>query len=115
MTQPGTRPTDARRTALSLAALTFGAASSFAYAAQRVFERLRGGAGDPLLVVFDLHTAFYWRAATAAWWGGVAAILVFAVASRPRGVAVHDRAARALAVLVVPLALAIAVTMWRLP
>jgi hypothetical protein len=115
VTQPPTRPEDARRSALSLAALTFGVASSLAYAAQRVFERVRGGGGDPLLVVFDLHTAFYWRAATAAWWGGVAAILVFALASRPRGVALHDRVARVLGLVVVPLALVVAVTMWRLP
>jgi hypothetical protein len=115
MMQPSTQSNDARRIALALAALTFGAASALAYAAQRVFERLRGGAGDPLLVVFDLHTAFYWRAATAAWWGGVAAILVFAVASRPRAHVLHDRVARVLALVALPLALVIAVTMWRLP
>jgi hypothetical protein len=115
VTQPPTRPEDVRRTALALAALTFGVASSLAYAAQRVFERARGGAGDPLLVVFDLHTAFYWRAATAAWWGGVAAILVVGLASRSRSTSGHEQFARGLALLVVPLALVIAVAMWRLP
>jgi hypothetical protein len=115
VTQPPTRPEDARRTALALSALTFGVASSLAYAAQRVFERVRGGAGDPLLVVFDLHTAFYWRAATAAWWGGVAAILVVALAARPGAERAHERLARGLAWVVVPLALVVAVAMWRLP
>ena len=115
MTRPAPRPADVRRTALALAALVFGLVSPLAFAAQRVVERARGGPGDPLLVVFDLHTSFYWRASTAAWWGGLAAILAGALVAQPRAQRGRDALARAVALVALPLALAIAVAMWRLP
>lgn len=56
-------------------ALVFAVVAPLAYLAQRLFERWQGGPGDPLGVVVEVHTAFYWRAATALWLAVVAAAL----------------------------------------
>ena len=106
---------DVRRIAIALAALVFAVAAPAAYGAQRIFERVRSGATDPLLVVFDLHTSFYWRASTAAWWGVVAAIVTFAFTAQSGATDLRVRLARTLAVAAVPLAVALALALWRLP
>ena len=64
------------RRGIARGGLVFGAATPLAYVVQRLFERARGGPGDPLGVVRELHTAFYWRASVAVWLGVIAAILV---------------------------------------
>lgn len=108
-------PRDTRRVAFALAALVFAIAAPAAYAAQRIFERVRSGSADPLLVVFDLHTAFYWRASTATWWGVVAAIAAYAFAVQPAATSLRERLARVLAMAALPFALALALAMWSMP
>lgn len=66
------------------AALAFAVVAPVAYLVQRVVERAITGIDDPLLVLRQVHTAFYWRCATAAWWGAIAAILVLRGARAPR-------------------------------
>ncbi|MBX3251219.1 MAG: hypothetical protein KF901_28840 [Myxococcales bacterium] len=67
---------DALRSRLGRAALAFGFVAAFAYVGQRLYERAAGGAVDPLMVVREAHTSYYWRCANAAWWGGVGLVLV---------------------------------------
>lgn len=108
-------PGETKRVAFALASLVFALAAPAAYAAQRIFERARSGASDPLLVVFDLHTSFYWRASTAAWWGVVAAIAAYAFSAQASATGLRGRLARALAIAAVPFAVALALAMWRMP
>ena len=56
--------------------LAFAFVAPMAYLVQRLFERARGGPGDPLGVVREAHTAFYWRAAIAVWLAAAVATLV---------------------------------------
>jgi hypothetical protein len=108
-------PSEIKRSAIALASLVFGVAASAAYAAQRLFERSRSGPVDPLLIVFDLHTAFYWRATTATWWGVIAAIATYAFAAQPGAATLRERLTRVLAWSAVPFAIALALAMWRNP
>lgn len=104
-----TRRSD-RRAALALTAAAFGGLAPVAYVAQRLYERARGGPIDPTLVLRESHTAFYWRACTAAWWAGIAAIAIYAWAARrdpPEG------GVRRLRLAVAPLVLAVALLAWR--
>lgn len=99
-----------RRSALAVAVAAAGIAATSAYVTQRCMERARGAVIDPTLVVLEYHTAYYWRAANAAWWGVLAAVVVYAVA-------VHRPAAttRAL-VLATPICAALAVVLsWIFP
>jgi hypothetical protein len=74
------------RVRFARAALTFAVTAPLVYLAQRLFERWQGGVGDPLGIVREAHTAFYWRSATALW----LAIALAALAARPvRGEAGH--------------------------
>ncbi len=106
---------DRKRVALALASLVFGFAAPVAYTAQRLFERARSTPTDPLLVVFDLHTAFYWRASTAAWWGVVLAIVAYAFSVQPAAATLRARLTRGVTLAAVPLAIALALTLWRNP
>jgi hypothetical protein len=96
---------------LALAAAVFALAAPLAYMGQRLIEIARTGPIDPLLVLRDSHTSFYWRAAGAVWWAGIAAIVAFAAS---RG-ANADRAIRVLRLLAIPIALALALAAWRFP
>jgi hypothetical protein len=107
-------PTE-RRTAWALAALVFAGAAPLAYVVQRVAEKLSGYGQDPLLLVFELRTAFYWRAAIATWWGGLAAVVAFALLSRPAAAHRHAAVAGVLAVLLPLLLAAGAVASWVWP
>jgi hypothetical protein len=81
-----------------------------AYVAQRCVERARGAVVDPTLVVLEYHTAYYWRAANAAWWGGLAAVVVYAVALR------HPDATTRALVIATPICAALAVVLsWMFP
>lgn len=102
-----TKPT--KRSSAALAAAAFGVAAPVAYLGQRLYERARAGPIDPLLVLREAHTAFYWRAGTAAWWAGLVAIAVYVVASRRD----DAPAARAMRLAVLPIAVAVAVIAWR--
>jgi hypothetical protein len=104
--------TDARRRALALAAAVFALAAPAAYVTQRLFEVSRAaGPINPVLVLRDAHTAFYWRGATAAWWGGLLAICAYAVLRRRP----DARPERVLAWLAAPLAAAVALLAWWFP
>lgn len=72
------------RTRLARAFLAFGLAAPLAYVGQRLAERTAGVPVDPLLVLREAHTAYYWRCATALWWGGVVFAAVFAWRARTR-------------------------------
>jgi hypothetical protein len=67
---------EARRARLGWASLAFGLASAVAYVVQRLIELRSAAPVDPLLVIREAHTAYYWRCATAFWWGGVAFALI---------------------------------------
>lgn len=73
-----------KRERMAEAALTFGVVTPVAYLAQRVVERWLNGVVDPLVVLRQAHTAFYWRCSTSAWWGALAVILVLGGARAPR-------------------------------
>lgn len=75
------------RARVARGALVFAVAAPLAYLTQRLFERWQGGVGDPLGVVRDAHTAFYWRSSTAVW----LALVLAVVASRVRGGEGHHR------------------------
>ena len=77
-----TEQSEGRREALSIAALAFALAAPTAYVLQRLVERIQGGEPDPLVIARTMHVAFYWRVATAVWWGGLAAMLVWAIVRR---------------------------------
>ena len=100
------------RPALALAAATFGLFAPLAYLGQRLYERARAQPLDPTLILRESHTAFYWRAGTAAWWAGIAAIVVFAWASRR---APGERGVRALYWATLPFAAAVVWIAWRHP
>lgn len=74
--------TEERRTRLGWASLAFGLVAAVAYVAQRLLEIRSGTPVDPLLVIRESHTAYYWRCATASWWGGVAFAVVARAAAR---------------------------------
>ena len=102
-----------RRTALSLAGAAFALAAPAAYVSERLFEVARSaGPVDPLMVVRDAHAAFYWRAATATWWAGLIAIVVFAWVRRRGG---EDRLGSILTWIGAPLVLAVALLAWWFP
>lgn len=63
---------ETRRARLGWASLAFGLVAAIAYVVQRLIEIRSGTPVDPLLVIREAHTAYYWRCATAFWWGGVA-------------------------------------------
>lgn len=64
---------------MALAALAFAVSAPGAYVAQRLYEVWWVGApsSNPALVIRAAHTAFYWRAATATWWGGLIAAIAY--------------------------------------
>lgn len=105
---------DEDRVAVGVASLWFGIVASFAYVAQRIVESLRSGPVDLTLVVYSIHTSFYWRALTATFWGGLAAIVAFALARR----ASKEQLARSLRVVrsgIVVFALILAGLSWAWP
>ena len=106
--------TDEQRAhALSVAGLVFALAAPIIYAAARGFELVRGAASDPTLIIRALHTAYYWRAALAAWAAGLAALVVFAWFKRgPVGV---ERIARGLGVAALVALPCAALFVWFLP
>lgn len=94
--------TDERRHALSVAALTFGLATPLTYALERAIEWARGEHGDPRLILRTLHTAYYWRAAVAFWWGGAVALLVYAWLKSERDPTRFARTLALMAVITLP-------------
>lgn len=103
---------DDRRIRACVAALAFSLASAAAYLAQRLVDHARGNLADPTAVLTEVHTAFYWRCATALWWGGLAAAVVFVLAGRAKD---RGRVARMLAVAAAPLGGAYLLLAWLFP
>lgn len=103
---------DERRRNVSVAGLAFGLATPLTYALERALEWARGEHGDPRLILRSLHTAYYWRAAVAFWWGGVIAFLVYAWLKSGRDPVRFARAIGLVAVIALPLFLFAA---WRFP
>lgn len=95
-------------TASLVAALT----APVAYVVLRLIERVRSGPIDPLSIVGDPHTAFYWRASSAAWWGGLAGMLVCVWLSRRGG---EGGVARSVSRAALPLAVVLAIATWVWP
>jgi hypothetical protein len=108
-------PRGARRSAWALASLVFAAVAPLAYVVQRVAEKLSGHGQDPLLLVFELRTAFYWRATIATWWGGLALAVAVALLTRPGAVRWHGAVAAALGVVVPAVLVLGAVASWVWP
>ncbi len=99
-----------RRTAAAIAVAAAGVGATAAYVVQRCVERSRGAVIDPRLVIVEYHTAYYWRAANAMWWGALVGVVAYAVALRR-----PEATVRVLAVAA-PLCAAFAVVLsWLLP
>lgn len=84
LTRDPTRDGDERRRRLALAALAFAIAAPLAYLAQRLLDQALAGETDALSMIRQGRAAYPWRAATAAFWGGLGAIVAFAVARPAR-------------------------------
>jgi hypothetical protein len=93
------------RERIAIAALAFGVATPVTYVLERMLEWASGENGDPRLVLRTLHTAYYWRAIVAFWWGGVVAILVYVWLSTDRAPARTLRVLGILASVLLPLAI----------
>jgi len=111
----GTPDVEAR--ARALAALAFASAAAVAYIAQRIFDHaLVEGEVDPLSMLRQTHAAYVWRAATAAFWGGLAALVVYAVARARRvDLAAGPFRSPAIAVAVATLFAVFALLAWAFP
>lgn len=104
--------TRGRRAGLAVAAAVLAIAGPIAYVAQRLYELARSGPVDPLSILRDSHTAFYWRAATATWWAGLFALMAYAIA---RSEGARQRIASAIAWTVVPLVVVVGLLSWWFP
>ena len=47
------------------------------YLLQRIVERMLNPSAHPLMVLREVHTGYYWRAAGALWWAGLVSTVVF--------------------------------------
>lgn len=95
---------------MALAVVAAGIGATTAYVAQRCVERARGAVIDPTLVVLEYHAAYYWRTANAAWWGALAAVVVYAIATR------RPEATTRVLVVAAPICAALAVALsWIFP
>lgn len=105
---------DHDRVAAGIAAIWFGIVGSIAYVVQRIVECIRSGPVDLTLVVYSIHTSFYWRVMTASFWGGIAAIIAFSLARRA-STAANAKSLRFVANGIVPLAVLLAFLAWKWP
>jgi hypothetical protein len=64
-----------RRTRLAIGGLAFAVFAPLAYLMQRLIDHARFGSPDPLAMLRQVEVAFYWRSATACWWGGLATLV----------------------------------------
>ncbi|MGF1464926.1 MAG: hypothetical protein ACFCGT_02230 [Sandaracinaceae bacterium] len=98
------------RRRLARAGAAFAVAAPVAYVAARLFEVARAPVpADPTLILADAHTALYWRAGVALWWGAVIALVVGR--SGPRGAGPRVAPWR----WVVPVVVALAALAWHFP
>lgn len=104
--------TDERRIRACVAALAFSLVAAVAYVAQRLLDYARGELADPTHVLAEVHTAFYWRCAVAAWWGGLAAAAAWMLVRRAKDPA---RTAWTLAVVAAPLGAVYVLLAWLYP
>ena len=94
-----------------LASACFAIGATLAYLVQRLIDRAVGDGYDPLAMVAEPHVAFYWRAATATFWGGLFAIAGYALAGR----VAPARAVRVVAILSVPVGALHVTLSWLFP
>lgn len=106
------RTDSGRRERFAVSALVFGVATPVTYVLELLLEWVRGEHGDPRLILGLLHTAYYWRVLVAFWWGGVVAIIVYALLSRGRDPARAARAVGIAACVLLPLGM---IASWRFP
>ena len=99
---------------IAVGAVSFALGATGAYLVQRLVDHALGATFDPTSVLEEPRVAFYWRAATAAWWGGLFAIAAYALCSPARG-ADPSRALLALALASVPLGLLHVTLSWLFP
>jgi len=66
---------DEQRRRWAVAALAFAVVAPLAYIAQRLIDHALTGDTDALSMIRQARAAYPWRAATAAFWGGLAAIV----------------------------------------
>jgi hypothetical protein len=101
------------RMRLAVGGLAFAVFAPLAYLVQRLVDHARFGSVDPLAMLRQLEVAYYWRSATACYWGGLATIVamwLFDPRSRAGGRTPLWLGAAAIAV-----ALALVVLGWRFP
>jgi hypothetical protein len=90
---------DDRRRTMALAGLAFGLVAPIAYIVQRLYDHALVGDVDPLSMLRQTHVAYFWRASTAAFWGGLAALVVLIVGAERLRVPEPRSAARVLAIV----------------
>jgi hypothetical protein len=103
---------DERREGGAFAALAFAIVAPAAYVCIRVAERIRDGAPSLEATVQAHHVAFYWRCATACFWGGLGALLAWYFARSGRD---PRPAATWLARAALPAGVLFAALAWLLP
>ena len=73
---------------IAVAALVAGAIAPLTYIAIRVLERVRVGAWDVTLVIYERTTGFYWRLLVAVWFASLIGAVVHALLDA-RPAAIH--------------------------
>lgn len=101
-----------RREAVALGALVFATVAPAAYVAQRLYERARGGAVDPSLILTSNHVDYLWRIAIASWFAGLCALYAGYLVLGGR---LRDRWAAQLLPIATVIAALVALLSWRLP
>jgi hypothetical protein len=102
-----------KRSTVAIAALGLAIAAPIAYVAQRLVDYVVVGPPSPGSLLRETVVAFYWRCATAAFWGGLVAIVLAVLATRVSPPALAT--SRAVVGGVIALGLAVAVLAWRFP
>jgi hypothetical protein len=105
-TTPSRPPRERARRRAAVACASAGLIAATAYVVQRLYDHAVLGTIDPLLVLRESHTAYYWRAFVATWWGGTIGSIAWAAAGTDARI---ERLERAIAVAVVPWTLALAI------
>ena len=105
------------RSRLAIGGLAFALFAPLAYLVQRLVDHARFGPPDPLAMLRQVEVAYYWRSATAAWWGGLATIIVVWLADpeTARGARLAPRLPARLAAAAASCAVAFILLAWLLP
>ncbi len=101
-----------RPTRLAIAALGFAVVAPLAYLGQRLFDYAMTGPPDLAAMLRQTVVGYYWRVAIAAWWGGLGAIVLYALAGRSGRA---DALVRVSAIGALLIGFAFAILAWRFP